>query len=176
MSELMKQLRKQTLVIALAYLAIGLLFVCIPDITANAVAILVAAALLIFGVIRMTAYFARRGSGLVDRSGLPIGLLLVIAAIIFFIKPSLLVSIVYIILGLGIVVNGTLKLQAGIELKNDQRRYWAGVVIAAVVAIILGLIVVFAPFSTAKAVTVMIGVSMILCAAFDIVSAIFFIK
>lgn len=176
MSELMKELRKQTLITALAYLAIGLLFVCIPDITANAVAVLVAAALLVFGIIRIIAYFAQRGSGLADRSGLPIGLLLVIAAIVFFIKPSLLVSIVYIILGLGLVVNGTLKLQAGIELKNEGSRYWAGAVIAAVVAVILGLVVIFAPFSTAKAVTVMIGISMILCAAFDIVDAIFFIK
>lgn len=176
MADFLNDLKKQTVIVSLIYLAIGLLFVCVPDITAKAIGLILSVALLAFGVFKIIVFFTRRDTDDPDRSSLPAGVVLVIVSLIFFIKPDFLVSIIYVILGLALIINGALKLQVGIELKQSKSAYWSSVAIAAIVAIILGIIAIFAPFSTAKTVIVLVGIGMIACGLFDLVSAIFFIK
>lgn len=176
MSELLSQLKKQTVIVSLTYLAIGMLFVIVPDITARAIGIIISIALFAFGALKIIVFFARRNTDEPDRSSLPVGVTLIIAALIFIIKPDFLVSIIYVILGLSLIVNGALKLQVGVELKHAGSPYWGSAVVASLAVIILGIIAIFAPFSTAKTVIVLVGISMICCGVFDLVSALFFLK
>lgn len=176
MADFLTQLRKQTIIVALCYLAVGLLFVCVPDITVKAIGVILSIALLAFGMLKIIIFFARRDTALPDRASLPFGIVLAIAALVFFVKPDILVSIIYVILGLALIVNGALKMQAGVELKYNESPYWSSAVVASIAVIILGAIAIFAPFTTAKTVIVLVGISMICSGVFDAVSAIFFMK
>ncbi|HWQ58807.1 MAG TPA: DUF308 domain-containing protein, partial [Clostridia bacterium] len=111
MSEFSRLLKRQTIIAALCYLALGLLFVCVPEITERAIALLVAAALLLFGIFKVIVYLARRSANEPDSSSLPTGTILALSGLVFLIKPDFLVSIVYAILGISLIVNGALKLQ-----------------------------------------------------------------
>lgn len=176
MADFARDLKKQTLITALCYLAVGLLFICVPTITANAIAVLFSLALLVFGAVLIVVFFARRSADMPAGASLPVGVVLVLAALVFLIKPALLVSIVYALLGLGVVVNGAIKLRLGIELKRFDSPFWSSVIVASIAAIILGAVAIFAPFETAVTVIILVGISMLCCAVFDAVAALFFIK
>lgn len=176
MTDFTMALRKQTLIVAMSYFATGLLFVCFPGITAKAIALIVSVALLALGLIKIAIFFARRSTDFPDISSLPTGIMLALAALVFIIKPDLLASIIYAILGIGVLVNGAFKLQVGVELKRDDSPFWGSAVVAAAATIVLGAIAVFAPFEEAQTVTMLVGISMICCAVFDAVCAIFFLK
>lgn len=176
MTDINELLKKQAVIAALCYFALGLLFVLMPGITANAIAVLISLALLALGVVKIIIFFARRSAGAPDRSSLPMGVILAISAAAFLIKPALLVSVVYALLGLALAFNGALKLQTAIELRRGANPYWGSVALAAIAAITLGAIAIFAPFKSAKAVILLVGVSMICLALFDLVSALFFMK
>ena len=150
MTDFNKFLKKQAVIAALCYLALGLLFVLIPGITANAIAVLMSLALLALGVVKVIIFFARRSAGAPDGSSLPVGITLAVAAVVFLIKPALLVSAVYALLGIALALNGALKLQTAIELRRGANPYWGSVALAAIAAIILGTIAIFAPFKSAK--------------------------
>lgn len=176
MNEFLTELRKQTVIVALIYLAIGLLFVCVPNITLKAISVIISIALLAFGMLKIIIFFAKQSAGEPDRASLPLGVVLAFAAVAFLIKPIFLVSIIFMILGLVLIVSGALKMQIGIELKRIDNPYWGSALVASLSVIILGAIASFAPFSAAKTVIILVGVSMICSGAFDLVSAIFFMK
>lgn len=176
MTDFSVPLRRRTIVAALCYFASGLLFVCVPDITARAISVLISLALLLFGVFKIVAGFARQSADAADRSSLPAGVVLALAALACLVKPELLVSVVYALLGVAVVASGAIKLQLSLELRRAGSPFWGSVAVAAAAAVILGVIAILAPFQTAKTVTILVGVSMLCCAIFDAVSAIFFIK
>ncbi len=174
--DIFKLLKKQALIAALVYFALGLLFVCVPGITAAAIAVLFALMLLALGVLKVIIFFARRSADAWDRSSLPVGVMLILAAAVFLIRPSFLVSIITALLGLALAVNGALKLQLAVELKKGGNPYWGSVAVAALAAVILGAVAVFAPFKAAKTTIILVGVSMLCCAAFDALTALFFME
>ncbi len=176
MTDISSLLRRRAVVAALCYFAAGLLFVCVPDITAKALAVLISLALLLFGVFKIVVSFARRSANALDMSSLPAGAVLALAALACLVKPDLLVPVVYTLLGVAVVANGAIKLQLGVELRRAENPFWGSVAVASAAAVILGVIAMLAPFQTTRAVTLLAGISMLCCAAFDAVSAIFFIK
>lgn len=176
MTDFDRQLKRQAVIAAVCYLALGLLFVLIPGITANALAVLMSLALLALGIVKIIIFFARRSAGAPDRSSLPVGVILVVSAGVFLIRPAFLVSVVYALLGLALALNGALKLQTAIELKRSANPYWGSALVAAIAALILGAIAIFAPFQSAKTTIILVGVSMICLALFDLISALFFMK
>lgn len=176
MTDFSRLLRRRTIIAALCYFAVGLLFVCVPEITDKAIAILISLALLLFGAFKIVASFAHQSANVADRSSLPMGVILSLWALACLVKPALLISVVYALLGVAVVANGALKLQLGLELRRAGSPYWGSAAVASAAAIILGAIAILAPFRTAKTVTILVGISMLCCAAFDLVGAIFFIK
>jgi uncharacterized membrane protein HdeD (DUF308 family) len=172
MTEKLKNLRNQTLILALAYIVIGLFFMLAPNLTLKTISILIAVFALIVSVVLIVSYFAKKeGTG----GSLTGGLILIFFALFAFIKPDILAAAIFVLLGFAILINGSLKLETGLTLRKEKNKNAAIVLIAALVTIILGLIVLFATFG-ATALIIMIGISMILAGAFDLISMLFLIK
>ena len=172
MTEKLKNLRNQTLILALCYIIAGLFFILAPNLTLKTIGILIAVFALVAGVVFIFSYFTKKDGPSGSLTG---GLLLIVFALFAFIKPDLLVAAIFILLGFAILVNGALKLETGLALRKEDNKNATAVLIAALVTLILGLIVLFASFG-ATTLIVMIGISMILAGLFDLYAMIFLIK
>ncbi|MBT3319462.1 MAG: hypothetical protein HN389_06790 [Clostridia bacterium] len=171
MSKEMKDLRKQTLLLGLCFIIVGIILVSIPEITLATIAIIVGIAAAIVGIVRVVGYFVKKNDG-EERPSLAGGLLLIALAIFIFTKPGLITTILYIILGFAIIANGVTKLQAGITMKRQANKYWVVVLISALVTIALGFIVLFGAWGPATLI-ILIGIFMIIGGVLDVIAALF---
>lgn len=176
MTEKLKNLKGQIFITALCYIGIGIFFSVASHITVNVIIFLVALAAGVLGLIKTISFFGLKRKNEETGYILPIGVLLIIASVFFFINPEMLESIVYVLLGFAVVVGGLIKMQMSIEMKDDDNKRWITAAIAAVVMTVCGLVALFAPFSSAGSLIIMIGISMIVSGAFDIFNLLFLLN
>lgn len=176
MIEKLRNLRSQIFITALCYIGLGVLFTAASGITVNVLVFLVSVTLAILGLIKTISFFGLKSKKEETGYNLPIGILLIIASVFFFKNASVLESIIYVLLGFAVVVGGLLKMQMSIEMRENSNKRWLTAAIAAFVMIVLGLVALFAPFSTINNLVVMIGISMIISGVFDVVNLLFLLN
>lgn len=94
---------------------------------------------------------------------------MVTAGIIIILNPELIASIIPILIGIIMIVNGVSKFQFAIALKNSDVKNWTFSLILSVIVIALGIIFLVNPFKGAVAITKVIGVFMIIYSIVDMV-------
>ncbi len=86
---------------------------------------------------------------------------MVTAGIIIILNPELIASIIPILIGILMVVNGVSKFQFAVVLKNQEVKNWAFTLILAIFVIALGILFLVNPFKGAVTITKVIGIFMI---------------
>ena len=132
--------------------------------------IVVAIAAAVVGALRVVGYFMKKKGE--EGPSLISGLLLISLAIFIFVRPTVITTILYAILGFVIIVNGFMKLQASIRMKRQNEKYWGAVLISALITLALGFIAIFSSFGPATLI-ILIGISMIVGGVLDLIAAIF---
>lgn len=164
----LKNLQINALVTALLYVALGLLFILLPEAVAASISIIVAASLLIAGILYVVNYF--RTWDIEYRSnGLAIGILLIFAAAFLFFQREIVTAIIPLLLGFAVIISGALKLQNAIVMSRAKVRIWLPTLILAIVCLILGFIIMLDPFRSLSALIIMIGVSLLVSGLTDLV-------
>lgn len=169
--EYLQALRRQSLLYGVGCVLLGAFLICWPHVTLRLVARLLSFAGLAAGIIRLLRFaFGNRAAA--DSSlHLALGVLLVIVSVFFLIRAELLVSMVAVLLGLGVVTDGIMKLKSGFDMKRNQFQWWSGVVILAIITIGLGVIVLINPSRTLSAFMILTGISLLVGGAGNLVIA-----
>lgn len=168
---IMKSLKRQTVVTALCYIALGIFFVVQNDIAHET--ILKAVALFVFaaGIISMVGYFFGSTS---FSGGLSSGLLLAVMGGAIFFKTGRFLDLLYILLAVAILFDGAAKLQIAFDLLRAKvARRWILPMLLALVNLILGTIILFNPFKAAATLILIVGIFMIICGVSDLATCIF---
>ncbi|MFD4694344.1 HdeD family acid-resistance protein [Streptomyces sp. NPDC058463] len=144
---------------AIATLVPGLLILFWPDGTLHVLAVLIGLYLLMTGVFRFVAVFAGEGHG--ERlPGLLLAVLYTLAGVLCLRNPLQTIAALSLIVGLVWLVSGILTLYAAIAAKDLPHR---GVVLgAAVLAIVAGIVVLALPAESARALTWLLGLWLVL--------------
>lgn len=151
---------------------LGLLFVIFPEGSLDVVCYVAGAALAAWGVITLLAYFfdgiKRDGS-----NGLTAGTALVCGAVLLLVKPQMVTEILTAVLGIALIIDGAAKIQLSVELsrRGDKIR-WLLAIFGAL-AVILGIILAFNPFSSRNALMIYAGVALIVAGVCDLVAECF---
>ncbi|MEV7072374.1 HdeD family acid-resistance protein [Streptomyces sp. NPDC091972] len=142
---------------AIATLVPGVLVLVWPDETLHVLAVLIGLYLLVTGAFRFVAVFARAGERL---PGLLIAVLYVLAGVLCLRDPLQTVSVLSLIVGAVWLVSGILTLYTAITAEDLPHR--AFVVGAAVIGIVAGIVVLALPAESARALTRLLGLWLVL--------------
>ena len=143
---------------AVATLVPGVLILVWPEGTLHVLAVLIGPYLLVTGAFRFVAVFAREGHERLP--GLLLAVLYVLAGVLCLRNPLQTITALSLIVGLVWLVSGILTLYTALATKDLPHR---GVVLgAAVLGIVAGIVVLALPAESARALTRLLGLWLVL--------------
>lgn len=166
-------MKRDNMFIAAALIVAGVLFIAFPEAGAVMICNVFACIMCIWGVIRIVSYLKVSKSQIFGSYGLVQGVLLILLAVLVFMKPELFEAFLLFIVGTILVADGFLKVQYAVGLMRLKSRRWPVLLAAAVIMIIAGAVVILNPFSTAALIMMFAGATMIAEGVTDIICVIF---
>lgn len=172
---MLKKWKFQEITSALLLLVGGLILLLVPELTLVTIANAVGIILILIGAIFIISYVCRKqmAAGNYD---LVKGLVTAGIGLFICVRSEAVISILPVLLGIGVVVSGILKLQHGFDLKRMGVSAWTKVMVTAAVNILIGLIVILNPFSTVALLMRLIGAGLIFSGLTDMITTIYVSK
>lgn len=162
-----KNVKIKASVAAIALIIIGLLFIIFPGSSANVICYVAGAFLMVWGVLCLFTFFAS-GMRRAESADLALGLTLVLVALLLFIKPWVIASVLTVLFGIALIVDGALKMQKFVVMNRLKMKSCWAVFVVAIISIVLGTLIVFDPFG--DALMIFAGVSLIVTGVMDMVT------
>jgi uncharacterized membrane protein HdeD (DUF308 family) len=169
LKEIIKKIKVQRLVSALVIAIIGILFIVFPNDSARILCYTGGSILIVWGIFRIVMYFLY-GLRTVNYSLVGGGALVAIGVMLCC-YPDLIADILTIALGIVLIIDGIIKLQQCINIVIMKDKNWWISLIVCIISIVLGIVALCNPFSSRTALMIYIGISLIVDAICDIVSA-----
>lgn len=140
---------KKSLVSAsLAYVALGLVLLFFPDLTTSLICTLTGLLLLAYGVCAGFRFFSDNGGGYRSQFDAVLGVFAAILGALFLLRPQLILSILPVLFGLYILVDGLLNLKRGLDMRSYGYAGWTTTLILSIISLALGALILWDPFST----------------------------
>lgn len=146
--------------ISILMIVIGLILLIWPGHVMTSALKILGIALLVGGVICAATWYRGRMTD-IGPARLAEGIVMAVAGLVVLTMPKLVISIVPIALGLGIMANGALNLAQAFDQRREGYSRWGFSLALAAVTLLLGLVMVFNPFSTMETLVAAIGVIML---------------
>ncbi|MCM1286740.1 MAG: DUF308 domain-containing protein [Clostridium sp.] len=161
--------------IRLIMLVLGGLLLVFPGTAQKTLANIIAIAFVIMGVVKILSYFGKPKEdayGYMEyksKSVIVIGILYIVLAALI---AKVLISIIPILLGIIIALNGIIKLQYSLEVKkNIPDSRWQPMLLAAVIMLAVGVVILLNPFKTNNLIIRIIGGILVFESIFDLAAS-----
>ena len=149
------------IVMSVLFCALGALLLFMPELSASLIGILIAAMLIVFGLVKLTGYFSRDLYRLAFQYDLAIGILLVALGLMLLTKPGRAMDFMCLILGIAVASDGFFKVQMSLDAKRFGLSTWWLILILGVIAGIAGLAAAFHPVEGTKVLMMLLGASLL---------------
>lgn len=123
-----------------------------------------------WGFSYLLSYLSGRRQSLPSGMDLAIGLVLVLAALLVAVKADQIIGLIPMVMGAVFAINGAVKLQRSVELKQVQYRGWGVVMFYAILTIGFGVLLLFNPFSAATMMVRILGIGLLVSGGTDIIT------
>ena len=120
----MRAAKTSYIVLSVLYCVFGVLLIAVPDFSMKLLGILVGCMMIGFGAVKLMGYFSRDLYRLAFQFDLAYGILLIVLGLIVLVRPVQLVSFFCLVLGICILADGLLKIQAASDSKRFGLRPW----------------------------------------------------
>ena len=155
-----------------AIILLGLVLLFIPGLATSIVFNGIGAVCIIIGLMHVIKYFTLDARTAVISNDMALGLAWMVGGLLFIIFKGLLVSLLPILFGLVVLVGGVIKIQTALGFKRMNATRWQLELICAVISVVLGVLILANPFSTALLMMRVIGASLALEGCMDLISRI----
>ena len=166
----LKTIKLEIIIVAVALFVLGLFLVIFPAASQEIICKAIGVALCVCGVLRLINYFRIAGNEVLGSYGLVQGVTLLAFGMFFVIKPQVIGVFLGTALAIIIIVDGILKLQYAVDFYHLQSDKWWIELIGAVFMVVIGVIALLNPFSTTTALTVFIGIALMVEGVWDFIS------
>lgn len=139
------------------------------DVMVKMIGWILGAILCIIGIIQVVAYIRR--SQLITE--LIFGILGIVLGVLIFAHPAWVMSILSVIIGLYILVEGALKVKIAFDAKKQDAKGWWVLFVAAVISIVISIILIINPFGMSKAFMFVLGLALLLNGIENIIHAVY---
>lgn len=146
---------------AAALIALGCRILFFPRLAMETFVMLLGILTAVFGAFKLVGYFSRDLYRLAFEQDLHGGILLLLLGGMLLIRPETGAVFFCVVFGLLIVLDGILKLQIAQESRRFGIRSWWLLTGEGALAAILGALLIFRPFDSAAALTVLFGLSLL---------------
>ena len=173
LAKLLKSIKKEYVVSSAVIILLGIVLAFFPTASTKLLCYTIAASFILIGVVVVVKYFRSEEKGFIEKVSLVAGILIGLAGFYILIKPLALASILWLVFGIIMVIDGVYKVMHAITLgKNGANRWWS-VLIIAMITTLLGLIVIFKSEAVAIGFIRFIGIAFIVDGIADIFSTIY---
>lgn len=146
---------------------IGIILLLLPRGANSIIGYIVGGALILVGSLSIIKYMKENIHP--NKMSLISGLLYAILGLIIILNPLSIMKLITIILGVYLIVNGSLKLHSGYLLKDIEPKSFKSLLIAGTIIVILGIFLIIDPFS-GLFITQLAGGFLIIVAIFDFIN------
>ena len=158
MRELLKEIKWSLILASLLFLFLGIALLIWPHTSNLILCYIVAAVLTAYGLFNIVAYFGKERGSLI---GLIVGVICAAFGVYALVQPTRISDIISIILGVAVLVDGTMSLRRDFELRERGFVRWWLPFGLDVLILILGAIVIFNPGLFAELLLQIVGVILI---------------
>ncbi len=164
LKEFFNKVKWEVVLTALFAITIGILFVCLPESSSDVLCTVVGIIFLVLGFAFLLRCIM---SGFLFVGGmLLLSVVFIMGGIFCLTQPAIVKSILTVVFGLFLIIDGLSKVQDGVYCARDKVKGWWVLVLDAILMVVLGTIVMFGTF---EYVMIFAGISLIVDGVCDIV-------
>lgn len=170
LSTKVKKMSITSIIFSLLFIFTGIFLLLKPETAINIVCYVLGVILVLWGVVSIIQFFSDKNSTNYLSLSFIFGAFVFIFGIIILIKPSIIASIVPLLLGVWMVINGVTKLSYSLSIYKINKNIFS--IIGSILIILFGITLIFNPFEGAKGLTQIIGISLIVYSVLDLAESI----
>ena len=136
----------------------GVVLIAWPGETINIVCKVLAAGLIILGIVEIFSYITNKGGYMFTGA---LGLIVLIVGVWIFLKPGSIVSLIPIVIGVILAVHGVQDVKMALESKNGGYDRWWIMLIIAIISIAFGVLCIVNAFGMVKLAMQFVGAALI---------------
>ena len=163
-------MNKTSIVFSIIFILLGLFLILKPAEALHLVSYAIGIILLIWGLFSIVKFFTKKNSQSYLEFSFIVGMFVFIFGVIILIKPNTIANIIPLLLGIWMLINGVIKLSYSLMV-NKINPSISSIIVSALI-IICGIILIFNPFSGAKAIAQIIGGLLIFYSVLDLIECI----
>ena len=153
-------------------LVLGLLLFFKSSVTLMGISYIFGGLIIAIGVLAIVRFISNNHSDISNQLNIIYGIICIISGIFFIEKPEIIGSIIPVVMGIGIIVSSSLKIQQSFNLKSLNSSYFFWSFVTALLSLICGVVLLFNPFKGAVIITKVIGIFLVMYAILDICNTI----
>ena len=141
---------------------LGIVLITSPGTSVVWLGRLLGVGMIVFGAIKLVGYFSRDLFRLAFQYDLAFGILLIALGIVTLARPNGAMSFLCIVFGIPVLADGLFKIQISLDAKRFGIGQWWLLLLLAALTCVIGLLLVIRPSDAARALMVLMGISLLL--------------
>ena len=158
------------------FCVVGAMLITFPAVLAMFMGTVIGIAMLLFGCIKLVGYFSRDLYRLAFQYDFQFGILLIVLGLVILVRPSDVVQLICISVGIVFLTEGMFKIQISMEARKFGIRQWWAILGFSVLTGMIGLVLVFWPSESIHVLAVLLGISLIIGAVLNLCLALWAVK
>lgn len=154
---------------AVIMVLLGLVLVIWPHILGVMLCYLLGGALVVMGLFQLIGFLRGERLGFYNKFNMLMGIVLVLLGIWICTQPRIVLSIIPVVVGIIVLFHGLMDIQYTLDIKRTGTSKWWIALIAAIITLIIGLMLVFNPFTAYEITMVLLGIAMLYDGGSDLV-------
>ncbi len=151
------KLKSSYVIVAVAYVVFGVSLLFKPDSSVNAICYALGAICLIYSIATLIKYFLSDKRKLFIEPDFILPIVMIVVGLIIIFRHDFIISVIHVVAGIVFIVSGIVKLQDCANVRKNEFSKWWIVLIFALVAILLGIMMLFDLFGGDTLLIRMIG-------------------
>lgn len=157
--------------ISIMFIIIGIIMVLMPKMSLEILGVILSVILIINGVILMITDI-KLNNNFIPVDMLPASMLSILLGIMMLIYPNILSIIIPLMLGTWFIMTSIFKIRLTLYLSKIQNTPWLLLMLISILSIVCGFILILNPIDSSVAITLFIGIVIIVYAISDIINMI----
>lgn len=168
MKNFFKSLKKGMLLSAVASLTLGFVMMLMPSVVNDVLRYVLGGGLALFGALEIVFVFAKP-NGLLSVGRIVPGVLSLAVGLVFMFRFETFVSLLWILLGVSVLIDGIYKLQYAFELKSAYVKNWWINLLLSLAALVMAAVLMIQPFDAERSMAILTGACLAANGLFDLI-------
>lgn len=174
--EWIRSVKAAFIAVSAALIALGVWLLVKPGVSSATICVVLGTVAVIYGIVKILGYFSKDQYRLAFQFDLAVGILSIVLGVVLILRPDAVLSFLPTVIGVFILVDSILRFQTAIDAKHFGMRKWWAILLISCVGAALGGMLLFHPFEGAMAMIRLIGLTLVIDGAENLVTCLYTVK